>query len=267
MGNTTNPDRWDARQRLEFIETAAWWRGLIRRSDLVNEFGISLPQASADLQAYLETNPGSLDYDLRAKTYVAAASMVPRLTHPVLRDAVRRLIPDRASTAAEPSIVGYIDLPYRSEPAETTKHLFRAVWQKKAIEVRYVSLNGGTETWRWISPHAFAHDGYRWHVRALCHRDQRFKDFVIGRMPEVREPVASSEITGPDHEWNTMVKIRLRPHRKLTDIQQRAIKLDFEMRQGLVTLEVRKSMLNYTLAYLGLRGAGEFPKLLELADD
>ncbi len=263
MGNTTNPERWDARKRLEFIELAAWWRGSIRRSDLVDEFGISLPQASADLQAYLEQNPGSLDYDLREKRYVAAPAMVPRFTNPDLDDAVNRLIPERGSGV--PAIVGRIDLPYRAEPVETTKQLFRAIWQKKAIEVFYLSVNGGTETWRWISPHAFAYDGYRWHVRALCHRDRRFKDFVIGRMPEVREPSAPSEITEPDRDWNTVEKIRLRPHRKLTKIQQRAIKLDFVMRDGFVTLEVRKSMLNYTLAYLGLRRDGEFPRLLELA--
>jgi hypothetical protein len=68
-------------------------------------------------------------------------------------------------------------------------------------------------------------------------------------------------------DWNTWEKLRLRPHRKLTAIQRRAVELDYDMRRGLVVMEVRRSMKNYTLAYLRLCESDEFPKLLELADE
>ena len=40
--------------------------------------------------------------------------------------------------------------------------------------------------WRRITPHAFGYDGFRWHVRAYCHLDNKFKDFLLPRILEVR---------------------------------------------------------------------------------
>jgi len=269
MGNTTNPQRWDARQRLEFIEQAAYWRGWLQRSDLVNKFGLSLPQASADLQAYLDLNPASLVYDLKAKRYKAAEGMEAKLSTPDLSAAISNFLQGDSKAAMAPSDqYASIDLPFRAMPAEISKHLFRAVCQGLSVEIYYLSVNSGTEMWRWISPHAFAHDGYRWHVRAFCHRDCTYKDFVIGRIAEAKAPFKKQDQAKPDADWNTWEKLRLKAHRKLSPIQRKAVELDYEMHRGLVTMKVRRSMKNYTLAYLHLVADGnDFPQLLELADD
>ncbi len=52
FGNKTNDQNWAATERLRFIETCAWWKGIVQRQDLVGLFGISMAQASSDLQRY-----------------------------------------------------------------------------------------------------------------------------------------------------------------------------------------------------------------------
>jgi len=44
--------------------------GQVRRQDIMREFDVSLPQASADVQAFLAANPAFVRYDVSAKAYV-----------------------------------------------------------------------------------------------------------------------------------------------------------------------------------------------------
>src|SRR6185312_15070573 len=74
--------RWGPEQRLEFIELRAFWEGGVNRGDLRDEFGVSAPQASADLAAYMVLAPGNLVYDLSAKRYVSSPSFAPAMTRP-----------------------------------------------------------------------------------------------------------------------------------------------------------------------------------------
>ena len=38
---------------------------------------------------------------------------------------------------------------------------------------------------RWITPHAFNFDGYRWHARCFCHQSKSFRDFLLSRIKDV----------------------------------------------------------------------------------
>jgi hypothetical protein len=264
MGNTTNPQKWDARQRLEFIEQAAFWRGWVHRADIVKAFGQSLSQASADLQAYQALNPDSLRYDLRTKRYWAAAEMKLKLTPPDLSAAIAQFLgPRQRATAGDRFAM--VDLPFRRVPLDVTKFVFRAIFQERAMEIDYLSLRSRTEGWRWIAPHAFAHDGYRWHVRAYCFRDRTYKDFVIGRIAKARPPAEKPVPALNDEDWTTWETIKLRPHHSLDAIQRRAIHLDYNMRHGVVSMEVRRALKIYSLAYLGLSASPTAPRQLELA--
>ena len=70
MGNGTNPGSWYPRCRLAWLERRAEATGRINRADLQEAFGISPAQASGDLQAYQQLNPGALSYDLPSKRYL-----------------------------------------------------------------------------------------------------------------------------------------------------------------------------------------------------
>src|SRR5262249_12777177 len=69
--------RWGVERRLEFIEFRLFWEGGVNRADLIDAFGISVPQASKDFSLYQEQAPGNIVYDKSAKRYVAAEGFKP----------------------------------------------------------------------------------------------------------------------------------------------------------------------------------------------
>ena len=123
--------------------------------------------------------------------------------------------------------------------------------------MHYWSVNSGTAKWRWLAPHAFGHDGYRWHVRAWCFENEDYRDFVLGRMEKVDWPKALEETLPRDAAWHTWEQIIVRPHRSLNANQQRAVALDYRMRQGKLKLRVRRAMADYLRAHLRLPIDGE----------
>lgn len=61
--------RWAQVQRLRFIAHRVETTGRVNRSDLVNKFQISVPQASVDLREFQKCNPGVIEYNPSAKQY------------------------------------------------------------------------------------------------------------------------------------------------------------------------------------------------------
>lgn len=60
---------WAADRRLDYIDFRMLTAGHVNRGDLVRTFGVSVPQASKDLQAFMRLYRGSLVYDKAAKRY------------------------------------------------------------------------------------------------------------------------------------------------------------------------------------------------------
>jgi hypothetical protein len=64
--------RWFERHRLEWIAETLRVFGFINREHIERKFGVSTPQASADLQEFQRLYPTAMRYDKSAKRYVAA---------------------------------------------------------------------------------------------------------------------------------------------------------------------------------------------------
>jgi hypothetical protein len=273
MGNKTNDRNWAAMERLRFVEACAWWKGVVQRQDLADQFGISMAQASSDLQRYLEFNPTAFVYNLRQKRYEATADMKCVMTGPQLDEAVARFLggevragwsgsadggEDRASVAG-------LRMPLREAGAVVERRVFLAVLNKLRVRVRYASGNSGKEEWRWLLPHALGHNGARWHLRAWCETNGDFRDFTLSRIAEVEWSREPAELPTADKDWDEWVTLRLRPHRDLKEAQRKAVERDYAMRNGLLKVKVRKAMEGYLRERLGLPLAdGKFPvRLLE----
>lgn len=69
---------WFVDQRMQWIAETLRVFGFINREHICRKFGVSIPQASADLRRYQSLNPGVLRYDLRAKRYVLAPDLSPQ---------------------------------------------------------------------------------------------------------------------------------------------------------------------------------------------
>jgi hypothetical protein len=250
---------WSQQQRLEFVDFKLRWNGRLNRTDLTDFFGISIPQASLDIARYTELAPSNLEYDRSARVYLASSNFGPlfpsssatRFLNELLWDAwgarqgARRLLGDGPPAAVLPS-------PGRNVDADVLVAVHRAIRDRSGLCVVYQSLTRPEPGPRTLSPHAFAHDGYRWHVRAYCHARRSFRDFVIARMLEVQGPAPADK--GPEHDtyWRTMVTLRLAPHPKLGASHRRAIELDYGMVGGEVALQCRQALLFYALHHLRL---------------
>lgn len=64
--------QWFKQRRQEFILATLKTFGQVSRTDLMREFGISLPLASTDIREFLANKPDGVFYDVSAKAYVIA---------------------------------------------------------------------------------------------------------------------------------------------------------------------------------------------------
>jgi predicted DNA-binding transcriptional regulator YafY len=254
---------WGAEQRLDFIEFRLFWEGSINRADLVEAFGISIPQASKDLALYQERAPGNMDYDTRAKRYVAAEKFVLRFLEPDpyvyltrLRSLAEGATRPHDSWIAERPDADTALTPKRDIDIGVLRKILDATRAGASLEIFYQSMNAfrPDPIWRRITPHAFGHDGFRWHVRAYCHLERRFKDFLLPRVLEVGGKGEPGATSSQDWLWNNYFDIIIGPHPDLTESQRRVVAKDYGFDRGGDTISVRYAMLFYVLRRLGLLG-------------
>ena len=251
--------RWGAERRLEFIEFRLYWEGRINRADLMDYFGISAPQASADLSRYQDMAPGNLVYDTRKKTYLISDEFEARFAVDdpgrylsQLQLVSRGIAREEESWIAKFPSFSVLPIPQRSISPRTLRRLITAIKAQDALEIHYQSMSKQEPTWRWISPHAIGFDGFRWHARALCHNDQTFKDFVFARMLDVGEGKPYAIDPSEDEAWTKTIDVFIELHPDLSSDQKKAIELDYGMKKGKRTISVRRAFLYYLLKRLGL---------------
>lgn len=255
------------------IERAAYWRGWVQRSDLMELFGKGSAQASADFQKYLELNPGALSYSTSRKRYEGLESMRQVLQSSRLEDAVALFMgAGRApvtgeQTASGSVMVEWVTLPARRAPVEVERRVFQAVLHGRRLRLRYLSVHGSSDEWRWLRPHALAHSGHRWHVRAWCEKSSEYRDFTLGRIADADWPVEGGSALPPDAAWENFVTLRVRPAANLSEEQRAAVIQEYGMTDGILTLRVREAMRQYVERQLGLEPSDGVPVRLERVAD
>jgi hypothetical protein len=231
-GSARTGGRWSQERRLEFIDYRLRWDGRLNRSDLIDFFGISIPQASLDIARYSELAPANIRYDRSGRVYLAGEDFEP--VYPV--GSSQRFLGDVLAQAAG-----------LSSPAGLT------------LRVVYQSMTSPDPKERELSPHALGHDGFRWHVRAYCHSRKEFRDFLIARMVVVALGGASVVNSSGDQPWHTVVRLVLAPNPKLSLPRRRVIELDYGMHDGQAVLECRQALLFYVLKQLGFEDQASKP--------
>lgn len=263
MAEAVTALKWGVGRRLEFIEFRLFWEGSINRSDLVETFGVSVPQASKDLTLYQERAPGNIEYDTRAKRYVAAEKFVLRFLEPdpyiylsQLRSVAKGAVPASDSWIAALPSADVALTPKRDIDIEVLRKILDAIREGVSVDVFYQSMNKTRPDpiWRRITPHAFGYDGFRWHTRAYCHIEHRFKDFLLPRILDVGSKGEPGESGDQDWLWNNYFDVIVGPHPALTEGQQKVVIKDYGLDRGNGALSVRYAMLFYVLKRLGLLG-------------
>ncbi len=222
-------------------------------------FALSRTQASLDLNGYIKDHPDHLVYDKTAKTYVPGEKFQ---AHYASLDPDKHLAKLLSMSEGADVVHGNWEkfqpdllappAPARGARADITRDVLLAIEQRRALSITYQSMSSPDPTERSIAPHALAHDGFRWHARALCLKDNVFKDFVLGRTVTSKLGDEIDFDPADDASWTTEITLTIAPHPNLSDGQRRIVELDYGMENGTAELKSRKSMLYYTLKRLGL---------------
>ncbi|MGI9128051.1 MAG: WYL domain-containing protein [Roseomonas sp.] len=251
--------RWGIERRLEFIEFRLFWEGHVNRGDLMGAFGVSVNQASTDLNRYIGMASDNIAYDKSARTYIRGPKFTPLFLKPdagrylsQLRSVADGILDRTDAWSGQLPSYDAAPTPVRGVNAETLRSVVAAIHRSEAIEVKYQSLSRPEPRWRWIAPHAIGFDGFRWHTRAFCLTDQSFKDFLLSRIMETGGTRPSEIAADGDREWNETVTLVIGPHPELSETQKKAIAMDYGMRDGKARIEVRRALLYYALRRLGL---------------
>lgn len=260
MSSETHLLRWGQARRIAFIDQRLQYDGRLNRKDLIEFFGISVPQASSDLAEYAKIAPGNMQYDASARAYIVGPDFTPvsgRATSSQylfeLYGLARGLLAPDESFIGYAPVTGIVGTPARPLAATEVASWVRAIRDGEVVVGCYQSMDEDAPRKLRISPHALGYDGLRWHVRAYCHTRSLFRDFAIGRFDigatEPRSPLIDPTC---DIGWFTEVGVRLVPHPGLTATQRAAVARDYAMQDDVLVLRCRKAMLFYTLRHLNL---------------
>ena len=250
---------WGQERRLEFIDFRLRWEKTVNRSDLRSHFGISIPQASLDIAKYTQLASNNLVYDRSSRTYRATAAFVPTIGNTSPQRYLDELLAcSRGILSESDTYIGWapslaaVPAPMRLVDDKTLSLLLDAIRFCGSVRINYQSDSDDQPIERVISPHAFAFDGFRWHVRAYCFFREAYRDFVLGRILNISiEPVPGRD-PALDSGWNTLVRLVLTANPDLTEGNRRAVERDYSMTEGETTVDVREALLYYVLKQLQL---------------
>jgi len=251
--------RWGVERRLEFIDFRLYWEGRINRKDITNFFGISIPQASADLRKYQQKAPKNIKYDKSGKFYFATKKFQPVFISPDSSDYLSQLrLISSGILKEEESFLGQVPCfdttpnPARSVDSETLRIILRAINDKMSLEIEYQSMSREQPIWRRVVPHTLAYDGYRWHIHAYCYLRKTFRDFLFARVLNIRDLQPDDIDSSADARWHNFIEVKIAPHPGLTESQKRIIERDYEMENGFGIIKVRAALYFYLERHLRL---------------
>jgi len=237
------------RERLIYLDKCFAWRGIANRRDLIERFGVSTAQAALDFKAYLERATKTPPiYDGGLKTYLAAKNHESLFTETLHHD-WSSIIPK-----GNPSQFDELPKLNRLSDANIVSKIYRAIEEKRGIEVRYISMMTGNETDQWIAPTHFASDGERIHLRAFSFKHNQYRDYIPVRIDETSsfQTRKLDDELPEDTEWDTWVRIHLVPKSDLSPAQVKAVKREYGFSGKSFCVETRQALEFYADRRWGL---------------
>jgi len=262
-----NEIKWATRQRLQFIETTAYYTGIISRSALAQAFGISDPAATKDLKLYNELATGNLTYEPSVFGFVPNAEF-QEIFADLSPQTVLSMFANNLTVSGNPSDdeqvygiqVETLPLPSRLPEKPVLAQIIRAIKSGSQLRMDYHSLSSReSNEQRIIEPHALINNGLRWHIRAYSHDTYDFRDFVLSRIKQaslLSEPAESS----PDYDddWMEIISIKLQPHPKLNKKNRLTLKYDYNMVNDTIELNVRRALVAYVLQRMSVDTTADY---------
>lgn len=255
----TTPLRWGVRQRLEFIDFRLFWYGRFNRRALMDTFGISPQQASADIRVYQERAANNLSYDTVQKAYFRTGTFVPEF----MRDAAERYLLQAAAVKNDwmlkentwfeqmPSIE-YVTLRTKRTRSIILLQILDAIRNVQQIDLQYSSLTGSSFRVRTISPHSLFYNAGKWYARSWSLEHNDFRDYNLNRIEQVTNPKPRFIDRSLDYEWTQKINLEIVPNSELPPAQRAAIAIEYDMAEEHLKIACRLSMTFYLMSEYNL---------------
>ncbi|MFT4927766.1 MAG: hypothetical protein ACI8WB_003880 [Phenylobacterium sp.] len=236
--------------RFFFIEVVVKWQGRINASHLIVYFDISRQAASRTITQYMATYANNLVYDQSLKAFLPT-------THFVCGESTSHFSEYQQITLSNQSkylpTIDIIELPSREPDPKLVQPILRAISEKLAIDIGYLSLANPDYLDRIIEPHSLVFDGLRYHVRAFCHKNNDYRDFVLSRFNgELNDEFKATHTAQDDVLWQTKLEVTIMADSRLSVAQRRVIELDYRMIDGTSTIQTTAALVQYVLKRLHL---------------
>ncbi|WP_235282233.1 WYL domain-containing protein [Thalassotalea sp. ND16A] len=238
--------------RFAFIDNVVSWEGQINTSHIAKKFNLSRQSASHILKQYREQFPQLLRYDLSSKAFVATTEFDQKINGHHFSNYLEAISSNNNSFIEGVDVWALeVEAPLRNINPIQVRPILRAIREKLAIDIGYISLSNPDYLDRIIQPHTLIFDGLRWHVRAYCNKKQAYRDFTLSRFNghAVFEGKAKNTVN-EDEKWNIFVDVVIEADPRLNPQQKRVIEQDFQMTDGQKIMSIRAAFVNYLLRRL-----------------
>ncbi|MBA4500946.1 WYL domain-containing protein [Marinobacterium marinum] len=236
--NITTALSWERMAQFHLIEVIALWEGRLTSNHLQDAFSIGRNKASDILKSYQQVAPGNIYHCSQTRGYVPDTEFDPCFSHGEVHEYLDLLhsnsFRDSHFYALQTWQAPIDRLHPLTRPVnpDVVRVIMQAVRQKQRITVCYRSFSNPDGAERLIAPHTLVSASGRWHVRAFCEKDQRFKDFMLHRFVSIPEIDSDRlEMANPEHdkEWFKTVEMVLIPNPALDPERQQLVADDYAM--------------------------------------
>lgn len=246
------------RQRLQFIESVAYWEGGVDRPRVSRVFSVTQNHVTKDFRLYRQAFPENLDYVLSERIYRPSSAFQPKFASgrpeeylSLLRSSVEcpsaALMPvmgEGVSSVTLPAPIGQIE-------SDVLFAVTRAIKRRLCVQLEYQGLRVNVPAMRTVWPRGLVFAGFRWHIRAYDEESGTHEDLVLSRILSAQQRDDASTAALPaDVAWEKEVTIEVVPSTRLNRRQQEVIAKEYGMteRDGLVwSVSLKQCLVPYFL--------------------
>ncbi|ELA8470392.1 TPA: WYL domain-containing protein [Vibrio alginolyticus] len=238
--------------RLAFIDFKVRFSGRIYRTEIVDEFGVSEPLATKDLNEYKQltqqNNIHPKSHQIKLDTYSPLVSIDARKALEMHFEGFCR---HKLHNHESPYYKRACDLKTDLDP-NAVAVITRAITDRKRVVGEYISANSDNRNIRTLEPSTVFFDGLNWVFRAKDIKEDSnhsiFKSFHFSRFESIRPTNEDSlSSVNDDSEWNTLIPIQLSLHPNLDDKGKEAIRIEFGMGNDEDLVVVEKAVFAWSL--------------------
>jgi WYL domain len=223
--------------RYAYVETQLYWGDGLTARELAQAFAITRQAAQAVIDRYRHRHPGQMQFDPARKRQVATKNFRPSYIGaealPFLDYLRGQGLASYYLVTPDWSPIGVVDVDRWLRPrlsVDVLRVVLAALRRQQVIAIDYRARDaprGATPT-PLISPNQLIFADNRYHLRAYCHDNKHYFDFVLTRI--VHAEVAKEEWVSShyDDNWNHIVLLRFSPHPDLPEPARIALLQNYE---------------------------------------